>query len=409
MPRQPSETETPLSAGWKSAFAVAVVCSTAVKLYLAYATRGSADVEGFAYFLEKIRALGGVEIYTQYGIFGGLFNHPPFIVRYLRALGWLADATRVPFRFWLRAPCVAADLLTFWAAWRVLGPDWRRETANRVAFLVLLLNPVSIWISGFHGNFDPLMICCVVLSIYLLERRGSAALGGLAYGAALGFKIVPAIFAPAFFLSIAGARRRAIFFLSAAAYFFVASVPYLLEAPVRIARAVLGYSSLYGNWGWTWVLVHLLRSNPHFGGDQYYLTPRHALVQTFGKCLLLAALLAASVWMNRRREKPALFFQCGALAFLFMFLTPGYGAQYQAWLIPWIVLVGLVPLLLHLSTNGTFLTLAYGCWEFSNPYEPPCRDVPFKLLTLACWLTTLVVLVFYLRALRPTRAGVSTG
>src|SRR5919202_5806298 len=139
MPRQPSETWTPLGAGWKSAFALAVVCSTAVKLYLAYATRGSADVEGFASFLEKIRALGGVEIYTQYGIFGGLFNPPPFIVRYLRALGWLADATRVPFRFWLRAPCVAADLFTFWAAWRVLGPAWRRKTANRAAFLVLLL------------------------------------------------------------------------------------------------------------------------------------------------------------------------------------------------------------------------------------------------------------------------------
>lgn len=391
---------TPLTAAWKIAFGLAALFATIAKLYFAYATRGSDDVLSFVEFLAKIREHGGIGIYYQVGSFGNPFNHTPFIVHFLRALGSLADATGIPFKFWLRFPCVLADLLSVWLVWQILGTSWQRKTSHRVAFLLLILSPVSLWISGYHGNFDPEMICFVILSIFLLEKRQHVALAGVAFGVAMSFKAVPVIFAPAFFLYLPDMRRRAYFFLSAGAYFVAVCSPYLLQEPLTVMRAVFGYSSIYGAWGWTHLLVNWLGVDPRIKGQANHLLPQHAFILACGKYLMLCILLGASIWMNRRRNKPPLFLQCGVIVFLFLFLTPGYGSQYHSWLAPWATLLGPVPLLIYSGVTGLFLTLAYSCWEFFHPYLSGCRHIPFRLLQVVCWCVVFVVLIFYFRALR---------
>jgi len=62
----------------------------------------------------------------------------------------------------------------------------------------MALSPVSIMVSGFHGNTDPVMICLVLLSIYLVESGRPAWLCGAIFGMAMWIKIVPVIFLPAF-------------------------------------------------------------------------------------------------------------------------------------------------------------------------------------------------------------------
>ena len=84
-----------------------------------------------------------------------------------------------------------------------------RSTKTKFALLLMLaLCPPSIMISGFHGNSDPVMIFCVLLSIYLLEKQKAPVLSGLVFGLALSVKVVPLIFVPAFLLYLSTFRLQ---------------------------------------------------------------------------------------------------------------------------------------------------------------------------------------------------------
>src|SRR5438105_3812019 len=114
------EWQTPqtnrLTPQWLVAFILAALFAFGVKLYWAYATEGAADVSLWIDFLSRIRECGTC-VYQTGGIMiehGGQrvnpFNHPPFILHYLRLLGFLSDLTGLPFRFVFRLVTSLFDL-----------------------------------------------------------------------------------------------------------------------------------------------------------------------------------------------------------------------------------------------------------------------------------------------------------
>src|SRR4030095_10015438 len=99
---------------------IALTFATLLKLYLAIATEGTTDVEGFLEQLIKIRELG-VGAYRTRGFFNNPFNHPPPMIYVLRALGYLSELSTVPFKFWLRFVPIVGGLVSFFIASRLLG------------------------------------------------------------------------------------------------------------------------------------------------------------------------------------------------------------------------------------------------------------------------------------------------
>ncbi|MCA1565586.1 MAG: hypothetical protein LC803_08100 [Acidobacteria bacterium] len=209
-----------ISRNWRvAAVVVAATLAFLLKLYLALYTQGTLDAAAFADHLAKIEGFGGVGVHRVSGAFNNPFNSPPFVVHFLKALGWLTGATGLPFAFWLRLTCVLADAGSFFLVWKLLkrspasrpnAPASRNLDAPRerhvprkgdvpLLLIAFALSPVAIIISGFHGNTDPVMIFFVLLSAYLLEMRESAGvrLAAIAFGLALNFKVAPLIFAPA--------------------------------------------------------------------------------------------------------------------------------------------------------------------------------------------------------------------
>src|SRR2546423_4465042 len=100
---------------------VALAAATAVKLYLALTTVGTLDVPGFVDHLMRIEQFGGLGAYRTLGAFNNPFNHPPFMIHALRAMGWLTRTTHLPFPFWLRLPCVVEDGGSFLVTLRLLS------------------------------------------------------------------------------------------------------------------------------------------------------------------------------------------------------------------------------------------------------------------------------------------------
>jgi Dolichyl-phosphate-mannose-protein mannosyltransferase len=370
----------------------------ALKLLLALRTYGSNDVLYWEWFLDRLRQAGGVGLYHSADPANDakIFNHPPFMIHLLRLMQALASATGIAFPFWLRLPAIVADLGATVLVWRLLAPRLGRDVSPG-ALVLLAAAPPAIMISGFHGNTDPLMICCVLLSVYLVERRRPAWLAGAAFGMAMNVKVVPLIFAAAILLYLPDVRERLAYLTAAALVFLAGSLPYLIQDPVFIARRVFGYGSFAGDWGLTRLLASLPPGYEGLG----------AAYAHRGRFAVLAVVVAVSFWLNRSPHKPPLFLQCGLVAYLFMALSPGFGVQYLAWLVPWVVGLGLGPALLYYAASGAFLVLVYTYWSQGFPwYLADSGQVGAwpdyaSNAGLLCWAVVVVILVLYLRRLAP--------
>lgn len=385
------------------------LAATMVALALSWNTHGTNDVDAFRQYLDERVALGASGTYAG----DPDFNHPPFVFHLLLGLGWMVRVTGLPFEFCLRLPAILASLGTFFLVARLVAP--RMESASVRATLVLVgAAPAAIMISGFHGNTDPVMVFFVLLSISWIERPGSLWLAGAAMGMSVNFKVVPLVFWPAVCLWLPGWKPRFQYFGAALACVVLASTPVIFEAPALVARKVFLYKSDYGVWGLAWMLLRMERE---LAGLNHFF--RH-----FGRHLLVALLIGLSLWMNTGRRRPPLFRQLGVIAFAFLALTPGFGVQYLAWLVPWIAGVPLWAAITFSAASGAFLFLVYTCWCQGLPNEIgvpagfsagfwskglPWDAAHANLLALwrgpivpfaiACWLSVVLVLVLMLYAI----------
>ncbi|HZG54617.1 MAG TPA: glycosyltransferase family 39 protein, partial [Pyrinomonadaceae bacterium] len=377
------------------------------KLYLALFTEGSLDAASYADYLAKVEQLGGVGAYHVRGVFNNPFNNPPFVIHFLKAVGWLAHQTQLPFVFWLRLPCVLADAGSLYLIWKLMGRTHAPRRGGDTAWLLVLLalNPVSLIISGYHGNTDPVVSFFVLLSAYFLETRTNEDTGGrilfaaIAYGLALNFKVAPLIFAPAVWFYLPQFRRRVEFFSVAALVFLLGSLPYILSDPFVITRSVFGYGSIYGHWGWTYLAAKLFPASLQFARPPHDVVGAHAVAAAFGKWLTLALIVAAAFLFSRRRsdadDKSPLTLQLGFAAALFLFLTPGFGSQYLSWLVPFVVFLGLRASLLYFVAGGLFLSVSYSCFVYRAAPPFYCGAPLTESLMPLCWISVFVVLIHY--------------
>jgi hypothetical protein len=385
---------------------LAAILVLALKLVLALRTTGTNDIRSFMYFLREHESWGMMRLYRD----ESEFNHPPFVVRWLGALRWLYLHVGLTPNFWIRLPAILADLGSACLLVRLFAGRLD-DPKLRATLWLAVLAPTSVFVSGFHGNNDPVMIFFVLLSIVLLERSAPAWLAGLAMGMAVNMKIVPFVFWPAIFLWLPGVRRRAEYFGAAILAVVLASSPILFQEPALLARKVLGYKSSFGLWG----ISRILAQVPAIA-DAY---------ASAGRFLLLGVLLILALWMNRRATKPGPFVQVGVLAFAFLAFSPGFGVQYLAWLVPWIAGAPLAPAVAFTATSACFLGLVYTFWcqnvltelgdpDFTHavfwrrglPWDFANADTmhewrgPIVAFEIACWLAVLWMLGAKLRQAR---------
>ncbi len=397
-----NETEM---ARWKRRLLLAGAVAFLFKLGLAWFSPGTQDVETWEQFVKDGSALGGLAVYHKPYTPSSFFNHPPFMLHFVGFLDWLHDVTGWPLRFCLRLMPSFADIGSAFVIWNIVNS--RAKTSKVVqafspaAFFVFLFAPVSVWVSGFHGNTDPIMMMFVLLAIWWATQNRAPWLVGIAFGMSLNIKVVPLIFVPAFLMFLPGARARIEYSMAAAAMFFCGGLPYLLQEPLYILQRVFGYGGLYGVWG----ISRLLRAFPES-------TALEIWFGAYGRFVLIGALIFCSFWMNRLRQKPDLWRQCALLTLLFLVLTPGFGAQYLAWLAPLVVALELPAVAAFVATSGCFLSLYYGLLWSRYPiglWPPPPLSQALIALGTVCWF--VLVLIFALetrRLIREERLAVSS-
>lgn len=341
------------------------------KIALAATTYGTNDVATFEAMQQQAHSSRVLDLYlngTQVRYDGQLLpvtqmNHPPFVLRLLQFWRLCHRILGGSLGFWLRFTCAVADLFTFFLIGRLFGASpgsfWK--------LAALAVAPASIMISGFHGNTDPIMICFVVLAAYAADRGLPPWVAGLALGLACSIKVWPLVFLPVFWLSARTLKRRAAFLASCLAAAAVLALPWLIRFPALILDRVFDYAPMQGWWGFLFLLP--------------------GTANTF-RTAVFVAIAAATAYMHQRVR--SVFVQCGIIAFIFLFLTPGFGPQYLAWVIPWTVAVGLSPAILFHMAAGFYCFEMYTAWSARVPWyfaNSHINPIPHWVLQagLAAW------------------------
>lgn len=360
---------------WMSIFIATAAAVFVLKAWMAFNTAGAADITVWRDFLMHVKQCG-VCVYETGGLMQhsrgtrlNPFNHPPFIIHFLRFVDFVSTITAIRFETAFRLITSIVDIASAVVVYKLL----RRDGFFRPAvFLLYLLAPATIMISGYHGNTDTVMIFFVLLAALLIEKPIAA---GAAFGMALNIKIVPIIFVPVFLFYLT--KNRRLFVAAAAATFLIASVPYFFESPVVVTREVLGYRGISGRWGWTLALFATMGP-----GEVFEWATR------IGAYLLLGIVTYYAFRMNRG-AKPPIYFQLGFTAFLFLAFTPAWGTNYMPWLDPFAIVLGFAPSLLYYLASGSLLSYLYFIKD----------DESTRLIGL-CWIAVILVLWLFIQRLK---------
>jgi hypothetical protein len=359
---------------------VATLSAAIIKVVIALTTYGTNDILFFEGYKNTALARGGLAVYEDGAELkhdGVVYHrepcwHPPFLIHVLLILDRISKWTSVPFRFWFRALDALADCLT--AALLL-----RLRSVSEVVAVLVALSPISILISGFHGNTDPIVLCLLLTAVFFAERRHASTTAGCFYGLSCALKLWPAIVFVAFVGWFASWKDRLRFAGAAGICWILAGLPYLAWDPVGITKTILGYRGVNMLWGIRFVTLRFGRSFDDAVGQH-------------GPILLFALIAAISVLLVRRRVP--LHASVAILALIFLVLTPAFGYQYLVWSTPALVLMTAQELVVLSVLGGTFLGYTY--YAFSDVHwlaNTLVKPRPWLSYVLAAQLWALLALL----------------
>lgn len=307
-----------------------------LKLTIAYNTIGTNDAVifyGFAKVLSE-HSLAWTYQHSSY------FNHPPLTAYYLRGIYFLTEQNwcqqlGIHFPFLLRFPGILADFIVVLLLLQMAKPQCRLRIPGW-ALGLFAVSPVSLMVSGFHGNTDSVMVLFLVCAAFM-ALRNRAALCGLFLALSCQIKVVPLLFLPALVLFWMSRRSAWPFCLSFA---FVAAILWsepLLNFPLLFAKNVLSYGGYWGVWGISYLLrVTGLHEFSKVAFSNLDLA-QNIVILTLKLLIITAACLIA--WRRHRLGSHALMNSLAYTWLVFFVFAPGVCAQYLIWLAPFVLIL----------------------------------------------------------------------
>jgi hypothetical protein len=284
----------------------------------------------------------------------------------------LSNVIDQPFHLVMKLFPMVGDVGTAILVFLLARRRWGAVGAT-LAGLGFAFNPVSILITGFHGNIMPLSVFFAFWAYYLLdagESRRTYVLSALALGIGIGLRGWPILLIP-FLLRpglLEGWRRRIVYLSVAIFPSALTLAPYLLVNFDGINREFFHYTSS-PDFGWMAIwrnLWFLHTGNLYLPGTQTTEWLSHS--RTY--FLIAYAVLAAAAFL-----RPYLLDTAGWIAFaliLFFTMFGGVAAQYLVWVVPFLALrpYGVV---FSLVASGTVMAfyLTYHPGILLGPYPSP--------------------------------------
>jgi hypothetical protein len=382
----------------RQAVLIAAGLALIAKLLVAWNTFGTNDVLTF-YIFGKSLANHGLEWTYQNSI---LFNHPPLTAYYLRAIYSLhhlpfLEASGITFPLLLRLPGIIADFVVILVLLQIKENDPRLRLPTW-ALVIFALSPVSIMVSGYHGNTDPVMVMLLLFSVYFCTRN-QPVLSGLFFALSVQVKIVPLLFFP-ILLFFWMQRRVLLRFVVPLAVASAAlwSEP-LSKFPLIFAKNVISYGSTWGIWGLSYLFR--LTGRPEFSRVSFFgLGPWQNFVVTGCKLFIIVGVLTLA-WRRRKVEGHGIWDSMAYGWIIFFVFSPGVCTQYLVWLAPFILLLSPTFYTWFLGSSSIFAFAFYNTISNGLPwYKGVSTNVLNKIWapwSLLPWLVLIAGLIMLWR------------
>jgi hypothetical protein len=378
---------------------IAALAATAVKLYLAAKTYGSADIYFFAAFARGVRHHGVYGVYTVK--FHPVYNHPPLVGWLLLLLSHLSDLG-ISFRFLIRVPASLADIATTMLVFELVRS--RRPLGEAgVAGVLLGISPALIVISGFHGNTDPVFVMFAVLSLYLLVIKDWGILAGVAFAAAISMKLVPIVCLPVLLLIAARkSRRRLLEFVGGSgAFLALLWLPAIIGYWQPFSKNVLGYKGVAGvpnKWG----IIEFATNNLHWS--------RHALdlIEGPGRWPMLLISAGLPLFVAWRRPSAAIPAFGMTLVLVLLLNTAASLGRYLVWAVAAAFLVDVPTGALFDIGASVLLVVVYNRFNHGFPWDRAIGGPWTHVETTIAGLTWFALLAVVIRGVMNLRSPAPT-
>lgn len=348
------------------------------------------DIESYRMVTDAL--LGGQEVYNA-----ALGRHPylPFQMYIMGGMAWLSAATGLPYVVAVKLPAVVADVaLTGLIYKAVIGkmaerdghelPDYKRDGGERAAaaYLATLyaLNPISLLVTSYHGQFEAITLLLLALAWWFWQREQASRSAG-ALGLAILNKTWPVVFLPIIFIRLPGwkARVRAVAVALGVPVLFTLAYILLFSPDVgfMLGRA-LTHRGVAGYWGPGAILNPLATIQPG-------LQPAVDVLFALRNGLLAAAALFALWWTRRQSALDAFL----TLLLSLFVVTVGFGIQWLVWVVPFALLAGEDRWLKAYSLAGAFMLAVHLFGLHMIPllseWLPAAADWTLRLSGLPAW------------------------
>ena len=371
---------------------VALLIATILKIVWACNSAGSVDVILFYNFSRAIETHGLVHVYTL----DSIFNHTPLTGGMVYGIYKLSGGDVLTFACLLRMLPIIADLALVIMLVRfrhlVGNPPWW-------ALTLFAASPVSLMVSGFHGNVDPVMTV-VFVGAALATVAGRPILSGVLLGLACNVKIVPLPFAPLFFFYWWG-KGGAWKLTFACILMLIAGAAWpLLVTPREFLSNVLGYGSSWGVWGIAyWIRATGWEAVQRIGFRD--LTVEQLQIAMVLKILLVGG-IALIGWRRRNVSREGFIVTLAAAWTWFFIVAPGVAVQYFVWPAPFLLLAIPRAYAVITATSTLMLVTFYHTasrgkipWFYAQPMEPDVQT--WSAIGALSWVAFVGVFVVYAR------------
>ncbi|MEI9937227.1 MAG: hypothetical protein WDO69_08365 [Pseudomonadota bacterium] len=319
------------------------------------------------------------------------FNHPP-LMGYLSLLALkLSAGDQLRFSWVIKAPGLLVELLSSYLVWRI----WSRRgsVVAAAAFAAYATCLTSIAVSAFHCNTDCACAGLTLLAFYMFREKGRAFWSGVALAAALNVKIMPVFVIPVL-LGQCRSVREALRFFAGLSLSVVPLVPFLVTVPRSVYSNIFAYNPIPIEWG----IFSFLSAGNEVAPLAGHLT---TFIGWFVREQRYVILLSVSLLGVLAFFKPRRFaYDLGAAAWaLFLVLTPGFGVQYTACIVPLLFAADYRRATIYGLFAGVMVTAIYTArMSFVLPLRTYVQYYPIPHISSLCGLLTWVLLLAYLRA-----------
>ena len=378
----------PLTA--RARFALLILLGVALRGLLIATSIGTNDILSWMSFARLVDHVGIGPAYSRMAE----LNHPPLSLLILLIIEKLRAVIHLEVGDLLRLTQVGFDLLAV-AALVDIGRSigWRSPYGLALFYF---LSPVSVFISGFHGNTDPAMVALLLVSVALLVRSEPLPLlSGVVFALAIGIKIIPLLLLP---LLLLWSRDRVRFAAGAIAGGAVIFIPFLPGAGLVMLTRIFGYNTQPGNYGIPFLIASLAERLPQAAR---FLWPLASGWISIARYAIAVTVVIYAVVLIRRcgRANVTLLAGLGTTLLIVLVLSPGIGMQYFLWPIAFLpfalsrwerlALVGVYGLVQF--TLYTIWSEGFPWWYADSTVRRPGIDL--SLLGNLVWVVTLVAAV----------------